>query len=107
MYKQTRSGVSYGAEVYQTLEFLRTLIMTYVHKHCSIQNHTLRVSMDAVEQAMSFAMTELKVETLKDKQKEAICSFVNGRDCFVILPTEYGKTLMLCSVTVHSSFQTY
>ena len=47
-------------------------------------------------------MTELKVEqTLKDKQKEAICSFVNGRDCFVILPTGYGKTLLLvCSVTV-------
>ena len=37
-------------------------------------------------------MTELKVETLKNKQKEAICSFVNGRDCFVILPTGYGKT---------------
>ena len=40
-------------------------------------------------------MTELKMETLlvKNKQKEAICSFVNGRDCFVILPTGYGKTL--------------
>ena len=33
------------------------------------------------------------METLKDKQKEAICSFVNGRDFFVILPTGYGKTL--------------
>ena len=49
--------------------------------------------MDTVEQAMCFAMTELKVETLKDKQKEAICSFVNGRDCSVILPTGYGKTI--------------
>ena len=49
--------------------------------------------MDTVERAVRFAMTELKVETLKDKQKEAICSFVNGRDCFVILPTGYGKTL--------------
>ena len=49
--------------------------------------------MDTVEQAMRFAMTELKVETFKDKQKEAICSFVYGRDCFVILPTGYGKTL--------------
>ena len=48
--------------------------------------------MDTVERAVRFAMTELKVETLKDKQ-EAICSFVNGRDCFVILPTGYGKTL--------------
>ena len=79
--------------MYQTLEFVRTLIKMYVDKHCSTQTHTLRVSMDTVEQAMRFAMTELKVETLKDKQKEAICSFVNGRDCFVILPTGYGKTL--------------
>lgn len=79
--------------MYQTLEFVRTLIMTHVHKHCSTQTHTLRVSMDTVEQAMRFAMTELKVETLKDKQNEDICSFVNGRDCFVILPTGYGKTL--------------
>ena len=51
------------------------------------------------DRAVRFAMTELKVETLKDKQKEAICSFVNGRDCFVILPTGYGKS-MLCSVTI-------
>ena len=43
--------------------------------------------------SMRFTMTELKVETLKDKQKEATCSFVNGRDCFVILQTGYGKTL--------------
>ena len=42
---------------------------------------------------MRFAMTDLKVETLKDKKKEAMCSFLNGRDCFVIMPTGYGKTL--------------
>ena len=58
----------------------------------STQTHT-KCKMDTVERAVSFAMTELKVETLKDKQKEAICSFVNGRDFFVILPTGYGKTL--------------
>ena len=45
------------------------------------------------DRAVRFAMTELNRETLKDKQKEAIYSFVNGRDCFVILPTGYGKTL--------------
>ena len=86
----------------QSLEFVRRLIMTYVHKHVhknkyvmhatirSTQTHT---KCKTVERAVSFAMTELKVETLKNKQKEAICSFVNGRDCFVILPTGYGKTL--------------
>ena len=43
-------------------------------------------------------MTELKVETLKDKQKEPLCSYVNG----VIVchfANRIGKT-MLCSVTV-------
>ena len=38
----------------------------------------LSVNMDTVERAVRFAITELKVETLKDKQKEAICSFVKG-----------------------------
>ena len=33
------------------------------------------------------------MSTLKDKQKEAIHNFVRGHDCFVILPTGYGKTL--------------
>ena len=46
-------------------------------------------------------MTELKVETLKDKQKEAICSFVNGRDCFVILPTRYCINVLLPYVFDH------
>ena len=32
-------------------------------------------------------------ERLKEKQEEAIKTFVKGRDCFVILPTGYGKTL--------------
>ena len=35
----------------------------------------------------------LGVKALKDKQKEAIYNFVRGQDCFVILPTGYGKTL--------------
>eukprot|EP00731_Ephydatia_muelleri_P005438 Em0002g1614a len=49
-------------------------------------------------------MTELKVETLKDKQKEAICSFVNGRDCFVILPTGYGATPLEKSLHAFGKF---
>ena len=34
------------------------------------------------------------METLKDKQKEAISNFVNGSDCFVILPTLTGRTVL-------------
>ena len=49
--------------------------------------------MDDVCTAVRFAMNQLGVSTLKDKQKEAIHNFVRGHDCFVILPTGYGKTL--------------
>ena len=45
--------------------------------------------MDTVE----FCDDRAESGELKDKQKEAIFSFVNGRDYFVILPTGYGKTL--------------
>ena len=49
--------------------------------------------MDDVCSAVQFAMDQLGVKALKDKQKEAIYNFVRGQDCFVILPTGYGKTL--------------
>ena len=39
--------------------------------------------MDYACTAVRFAMDELRVSTLKDKQKEAIHNFVRGRDCFV------------------------
>ena len=41
--------------------------------------------MDDVCSAVQFAMDQLGVKELKDKQKEAIHNFVRGRDCFVIL----------------------
>ena len=43
--------------------------------------------------ACKFCDDQLGVTALKDKQKEAIHNFVRGHDCFVILPTGYGKTL--------------
>ena len=49
--------------------------------------------MDDVCRAVQFAMDQLGVTALKDKQMEAIQNFVRGHDCFVILPTGYGKTL--------------
>ena len=48
---------------------------------------------DIVEDAITYAKLALGVERLKEKQEEAIKTFVKGRDCFVILPTGYGKTL--------------
>ena len=49
---------------------------------------------------------------LKDKQVEAIETFVNGSDVFVALPTGYGKSLIygflpsqeFCLFVTHTSF---
>ena len=49
--------------------------------------------MEDIRNAVQFAADRLGVEALKDKHKEATYHFVGGRDCFVILPTEYGITL--------------
>ena len=46
------------------------------------------------EQALSEAITEIGLEQLKSKQKEAIKAFVEGNDTFVSLPTGYGKSVI-------------
>ena len=45
-------------------------------------------------------MTELNRETLKDKQKEAICSFVNGRDwlCYVRVQVRMARSNVMDQV---------
>ena len=95
MYKHARIGLVFrmGRKCTKPWNLCALLIMTYEHKQkpllTRLQTHTQRKYV--VESVVRFAMTELRLETLKDKQ-EAIISFVNGRDCFVILPTGYGKT---------------
>ena len=49
--------------------------------------------MDA-EDAVRESMHLLGVDTLKEKQEEAIMSFLQGNDTFVSLPTGYGKSLI-------------
>ena len=46
------------------------------------------------EQALSEAITEIGLEHLKPKQKEAIKAFVEGKEMFVILPSGYGKSVI-------------
>ena len=46
-----------------------------------------------IENALQFAVTRLGFTEAKEKQKEAVIAFVNGKDVFVSLPTGYGKSL--------------
>ena len=49
---------------------------------------------ELVCEAIQFAMNRLGFEMFKDKQREAVCAFVGGRNTFVILPTGYGKSVI-------------
>ena len=46
--------------------------------------------LSAIEQSV----TELGLVSLKEKQREAILTFIQGRDTFVSLPTGYGKSVI-------------
>ena len=47
-----------------------------------------------LEDAISTAAVEMSIKELKDKQRQAILTFVRGQDTFVSLPTGYGKSLI-------------
>ena len=49
--------------------------------------------MDA-ETAIKEATNAIGLTELKEKQKEAILTFVQGHDTFVVLPTGYGKSII-------------
>ena len=53
----------------------------------------VRLSEEHIEAAMQACCRAVGVSSLKTKQKEAISSFLKGRDVFVCLPTGYGKSL--------------
>ena len=46
------------------------------------------------EEAVKESMRLLGIEYLKEKQQEAVMSFLDGKDTFVSLPTGYGKSLI-------------
>ena len=50
----------------------------------------------SVESVVETVTSGLGYATLKKEQKDAILSFVAGRDIFVALPTGYGKTICYC-----------
>ena len=51
-----------------------------------------RYTQASIEEALSEAVRKLSFHEFKPKQKEAVLSFVSGRDTFVALPTGYGKS---------------
>ena len=50
-------------------------------------------SQTAISSSVDTATHILGYSSLKDKQKEAIVTFLSGKDVFVALPTGYGKSL--------------
>ena len=47
-----------------------------------------------LRQAVLDSASFLGYSSMKEKQIEAICAFVEGHDTFVSLPTSYGKSLV-------------
>ena len=64
--------------------------------HCTVRANQIqvRLSHDNV-QSMDVKSAMQEYEELKDKQKEAVKAFASGKDVFVSLHTEYGKSLCL------------
>ena len=53
-----------------------------------------------LDRAIEEARNQLGFNELKDKQLEAIVSFVGGQDTFVLLPTGYGKSVIYSMLPV-------
>ena len=51
------------------------------------------MAMDPNE-ALRLSLQDCGISTLKDKQEEAIMTFLSGQDTFVSLPTGYGKSII-------------
>ena len=51
-----------------------------------------------VETAIRTGTKQLMYEDLKDKQMEALCSFLNGNDVFFSLQTGFGKTIIYATL---------
>ena len=50
---------------------------------------------EKIEAACYSIVSFLGYSSLKDKRREIIVSFVSGNDVFAILPTGYGKSLVM------------
>ena len=52
-------------------------------------------SSELIDAAIHHAVREAGLEKLKIEQDQFISKFVHGKDVFVLLPTRYGKSLLV------------
>ena len=52
----------------------------------------------ATDAAISEVLRETGVASLKEKQREALLTFLSGRDTFVVLPTGYDGKLLIYAI---------
>ena len=54
----------------------------------------LKMESCSLVEAIAQSMQLMGISSIKTKQQEAIKAFMNGKDVFISLPTEYGKSLI-------------
>ena len=64
------------------------------------------VWLSIVESAVYKAINKLGFSLLKPQQMMAISAFIDRRDVFVVLPTDFGKTLCLDIIDLHARYTT-
>lgn len=85
--------------MYQATEYACMLVwlcytctLTIVHD-CGFMSAADLARMDCAHKALKVVATRLGYPELKKEQREAVLSFVQGKDVFVSLPMGYGKSL--------------
>ena len=57
-----------------------------------------------VQTAITDALTAMGLTALKEKQKEAVITFVQGHDTSVALPTGYRKLIIYVILPLNTSY---
>ena len=69
------------------------LVTTLHNQQLLLPAMAVRFASEEIKAAIQSSCRTVGVASLKDKQMEAIVSFMEGRNVFVCLPMGYGKSL--------------
>ena len=70
-------------------------IVFFLNKEASQQHSAVTMdNPDLLQQSIQSAATKLQIETVRDKQEEALLQYLRNRDVFVSLETGGGKSLI-------------